>query len=92
MREGARFGQILVSSHSPELLDNPDIPPSAILAVASHEGITRIGRLDDASRDALRDQLFTAGELLRQDQLAPAADTLDDGDERQLKLFEGLAA
>ena len=90
LRAGAARGQILVSSHSPELLDNDDIPPESLLAVASHDGQTKIGGLDIASREALRDQLFTAGELLRQDQLAPHPDTVDDRDERQLRLFEPM--
>ncbi len=91
LRSGATQGQILVSSHSPELLDNDDIPAESLLAVESHDGQTRIGALDIASREALRDQLFTPGELLRQDQLAPHPDVVDDSDDRQLRLFEPLA-
>lgn len=69
LREGARSCQILVTSHSPDLLDNADIPTDALLAVDNHEGLTRIGPIDEAGRTLVRDKLFTPGELLRQNQL-----------------------
>lgn len=92
LREGARSGQILISSHSPELLDNADISADQVLAVDSHDGMTRIGALDGATQEALRDHLFTAGELLRQDQLAPHLETTDGADARQYRLFEPLGS
>lgn len=89
LREGARHRQILVTSHSTDLLDNPDIPTDSLLAVHSHDGLTHIGPIDEAGRTVLREHLFTAGELLRQNQLAPdEASIFDVGDERQLNLFE----
>jgi len=89
LREGAARRQILVTSHSPDLLDNPDIPTESLLAVDNHDGLTRIGPIDEAGRTVLRDRLFTAGELLRQNQLAPdASSVFDVDDERQLNLFE----
>lgn len=89
LREGARQTQILVTSHSPDLLDNPDIPESALFAVDNVDGVTRIGSIDQAGKEVLRQQLFTPGELLRQNQLAPDESSLADvSDERQLNLFE----
>ncbi|MBK1837837.1 AAA family ATPase [Azospirillum sp. YIM B02556] len=88
LREGARHCQIIVTSHSPDLLDNPDIPIDSLLAVENHEGLTCIGPIDEASKQMLRDHLFTPGELLRQRQLSPDREALEDiSDERQLKLF-----
>lgn len=90
LREGSEHCQILVTSHSPDLMDNPDIPTESLLAVDNRDGLTRIGSLDEAGRAMLRDKLFTPGELLRQNQLTPDDDTLSDvGHERQLQLFEG---
>ncbi len=87
LREGSRNCQILVTSHSPDLLDNSDIAAESIFAVESKDGITRLGPIDHSGRDALKNHLFTPGELLRQDQLAP--DPLPDlHDERQLTLFD----
>lgn len=71
MRQAANRTQVMVTSHSPDLLDDPAIPTEAILAVDTEEGITRIGPIDPAGRSVLEEKLFTPGELLRQNQLAP---------------------
>jgi predicted ATPase len=89
LREGARHRQILVTSHSPDLLDNPDIPVSSLLAVENVDGLTRIGPVDTAGRSVMRERLFTAGELLRQNQLSPdTSSVFDTRHEHQLDLFE----
>jgi predicted ATPase len=89
LREASQEVQILVTSHSPELLDNPDIGAESLLAVENDAGLTRIGPIDQAGRDMLKDKLFTPGELLRKNQIAPAPETISDvGAERQLKLFD----
>jgi predicted ATPase len=89
LREGARHCQVLVTSHSPDLLDNEDIQSNALLAVDNVDGLTRIGPIDSAGRSALRDKLFTPGELLRQNQLAPEPNSIADvREEKQLNLFE----
>jgi predicted ATPase len=86
MRDALSTRQVLVTSHSPELLDNPSIADFEILAVLAEEGGTNIGPLDEAGRSALRDHLFTAGDLLRMNQLRPdqAARSLHPDD---LQLF-----
>jgi hypothetical protein len=63
--------QVIVTSHSPDLLDDLSLSADALLAVVSEGGETRIAPLDEAARMAMRDQLFSAGELLRLNQLAP---------------------
>jgi predicted ATPase len=89
LREGSQHCQILVTSHSPDLLDNPDIPTDSLLAVDNQDGLSRIGPLDEAGRTMLREKLFTPGELLRQNQLTPDAQTISDvSHERQLHLFD----
>lgn len=89
LREASQKVQILVTSHSPDLLDNPDIETDSVLAVDSVDALTRIGPLDAAGREMLRQKLFTAGELLRLNQLAPDAGSLVDGSSlQQLALFE----
>ncbi|QQO58056.1 MAG: AAA family ATPase [Thiohalocapsa sp. PB-PSB1] len=84
--------QVIVTSHSPDLLDDPSLPVDALLAVVSIAGETRIAPLDEASRTALRDQLFTAGELLRLNQLAPDPEVLAAEDQRQPDLFGELGS
>lgn len=71
LREGARHVQVIVTSHSPDLLDDQSVTEDQIYAVTNQDGTTAIARLDDASRSALRDRLYTAGELLRANQLSP---------------------
>ena len=70
IREAALRAQVLVTSHSAELLEGT--PVDSIIAVAADQRGTRLGTLDEVSRSVLRDGLFTAGELLRMDQLGIA--------------------
>lgn len=84
LREAATRLQVVATSHSAELLDDKDMSDDAILAVVSEANETRIGPLDDAGRQALRERLYTAGELLRMNQLQP--DPLA-ASPRQLNLF-----
>jgi predicted ATPase len=71
LQDAADHAQVFVTSHSPDLLDNEAIPDESILAVLAEDGETKIGALDEAGRSALRDHLYTAGELLRMNQLRP---------------------
>lgn len=86
LREASHSTQVLVTSHSTDLLDDASIQESELLAVVALHNETRIGRVDPPARDALRDQLYSAGELLRMDQLKPAY--IDDRP-RQMDLFSG---
>lgn len=79
--------QVLVTSHSPDLLDDRSLSADAFLAVVSEGGETRIAPLDEASRSTMREQLFSAGELLRLNQLAPDRDHLREQQARQGELF-----
>jgi predicted ATPase len=87
LRDASRSTQVLVTSHSPDLLDNPQVTSDSLLAVDADEGTTIIGPLDEAGKSALHDRLYTAGELLRLSQLAPdpAARELTG---RHLRLFD----
>jgi predicted ATPase len=69
--EGSLFRQVIVTSHSPDLLDREDIPENALRAVIMEDGQTVIGEADEIGRSAMRDRLYTAGELMRMDQLRP---------------------
>ena len=79
--------QVIVTSHSPDLLDDLSLSADALLAVVSIAGETRIAPLDEASRKALAERLFTAGELLRLNQLEPDPRVLAAEDQRQPDLF-----
>lgn len=83
--------QVMVTSHSPDLLDDRSILPEHILAVISEGGETRIGPLDTASVSVMRDHLFSAGELLRLNQLRPDERFLREQTTKQVELFGALA-
>lgn len=86
LQDASEHAQILVTSHSPDLLDDETIPDESILAVVAEHGETHIGLLDEAGRSALSDHLYTAGELLRMDQLRPDP-ILSTTNPDQLELF-----
>ena len=73
IQDGQTFTQVLVTTHSPDLLDRKDIPIDAILATDCAAGTTQVGPVIESSRDATRDRLATPGELLRQKRLRPEA-------------------
>lgn len=78
--------QVLVTTHSPEILDHKEITDQQLRAVSSNRGNTIIGPLDPASRDALRARLYSPGELLLQGQLQPDEEQVAAA-ERQMQLF-----
>ena len=89
LRDASRNTQVLVTSHSPDLLDDRDFPTNSLLAVVAKEGKTTIGHLDEAGRSALHDRLYTAGELLRLNQLVPDSDEIKEASREQVSLFDG---
>ena len=86
LRDGAERAQVLVTSHSPDLLDDKEISDDSIFSVVAERGETRIGPVDKVTRSTLRGQLYTAGELLRMNQLKPDPGTFDLKP-KQLDLF-----
>ncbi|MFW5920461.1 MAG: AAA family ATPase, partial [Polyangiales bacterium] len=88
LRAAAESTQVMVTSHSPDLLDSEDVSESELLAVTAESGVTIIGPISEVGRSALRDHLYTAGELLRMAQLEP--DETAYGSAEQLDLFEPL--
>ncbi len=83
LREAAQETQIVVTTHSPDLLDQYDPDSETLLVVVSDDGTTRIGDVDEASLSVIKDHLYSAGDLLRLDQLQP-----QEAPDRQLALFD----
>lgn len=75
--------QILLSTHSAEMLDNPTIRPESIRVVEMVDGATVIGPVDEASVEIVKRSLSTLGGLERDNHLEPDAGDLD----RQQRLF-----
>ncbi|QEH32157.1 recombination protein F [Aquisphaera giovannonii] len=61
--------QILLTTHSADLLSDPIVRPSQVLVVRSRQGRTLITPVDVASRDIIAKELYSLAELQRQDQL-----------------------
>lgn len=87
--EASRKAQVLVTTHSPDLLDHEAIESSNVRAVKTIEGETVIALADEASVSAIKDQLYTVGELLRNNQLQPDMNQ-SRPTMRQSDLFERL--
>ena len=88
LRDAANRTQVIITTHSPELLDDKHLDVNSILAVKAHDGDTVIAPVDEASRSVVQDRLFTAGELLRSNQLQPDPAALPAAKEKQLSLFD----
>ncbi len=71
LRTASRTAQVIVTSHSPDLLDDKEILDEHLLAVVNRNGETLIGPPDASDRASMRDRLYTAGELLRMSPLEP---------------------
>ncbi|MBI5511875.1 MAG: AAA family ATPase [Deltaproteobacteria bacterium] len=84
--EASRGVQVIVTSHSAELLDDTKVTDEQLRAVEATGGRTKIARVDEAARSALHERLYTAGELLRANQLLPDANAVVDP--HQLRLFD----
>lgn len=76
--EASKRGQIVATTHSPDLLDHPEIESDNLIAVTKTAGETLLAPVDAASVSVIREELYTPGELLRQNQLQPDAARRDD--------------
>jgi predicted ATPase len=78
--------QVVITTHSPEILDQKWIRDGQIRVVDWSEGATRVAALSEASRRAIQEHLMGAGELLRSNALDPQP--LFDEEISQAELFE----
>jgi predicted ATPase len=90
LRHASRRTQVIVTTHSPEVLDADWLEDRHIRIVDWQDGATRVSPLDVRSREALRQHLMTAGELLRSRALEGMPD--GPGANQQPELFQGIVA
>jgi len=86
LKEGASRFQLLLTTHSPDILDNRKVKDDELRVVQSDKGKTTISSLGLLSRNVIRDRLYSAGELLRMQELEPNAEEARNK-ESQLNLF-----
>ncbi len=70
LQEATRRSQILVTTHSPDLIDR--LPVENLKVVNSGQGITTVGPVSETQSEAVRRSLFSPGELHRMEGLEPA--------------------
>jgi predicted ATPase len=63
--DGTNRSQVVITTHSPDVLDNKKIVDSQILVAEAEEGIAHITPLPYNTREAIRQKLYSPGELLR---------------------------
>jgi len=74
LKEASSRGSVLVTSHSPELLDAAQ--DESIFVCDYQSGVTRVGPLANAQRDLVRQGLFSLAELIRTEPLRIEGDAL----------------
>lgn len=86
LMDAARERQVLVTTHSPDILDYKELTDTQIRVVTKKHGGTVIAPVSESSRQAIREHLYTPGELLRADELNPDLAVAQEA-AQQLDLF-----
>ena len=86
MDEATARTQVLLTTHSADLLSGRDVTPGQVLIVRNRGGKTRITPVDPASREIIDKELCSLADLQRMDRL-----DLDEADvRRQAQLSNGV--
>ena len=91
IRRASKTMQVVVTTHSPELLDASWITDDNLRIVSWQEGASHLLLPSAATREAMRRNLMGAGELLRSNALHPEEIFANDETLRSGSLFESLA-
>lgn len=83
--------QVMVTTHSPELLDAKWLTEENLRIVSWQGGASHLSLPSEATRQAIRSHLMGAGELLRSNALHPEELFASDDTLRSGSLFENLA-
>ena len=75
LRSATKSSQVVVTTHSPDLLDAKWIKDRHLRLVSWEDGATRIERVAPSVGRAMSEQLFGAGDLLRSNALNGAKHT-----------------
>jgi len=63
--------QVLLTTHSPDILDYKDLTDTQIRVVTVDRNATSIAPVSPEGRKAIRERLYTPGELFRSGELNP---------------------
>ncbi len=78
----AREQQVLIATQSADMLDSAEIKDDQLRVVMMRHGDTLIAPASPATRQAIREHLFSAGELLRSDELTADVEAAEAAAER----------
>ncbi len=90
LRHASKHMQVVITTHSTDLLDAKWITDRHLRIVEWTEGATRVAPVSDATRKVLQDHMMGAGELLRSNALEPAPLFRQRMELMQGDLFEDL--
>jgi len=88
LRDASRKTQLVVTTHSPEVLDAEWIEDKHLRIVSWCEGATRVSAISEGARQALQQHLMGAGELMRSNALHPVTPSSDTP---QVELFRDIS-
>jgi predicted ATPase len=86
LMDAAKQKQVVLTSHSPDILDYKELTDTQIRVVTMDHGRTLIAPISQAGREAIRERLYTPGELLRYGELNPDLKAAEHA-AQQLDLF-----
>jgi len=69
LKDASSERQVIVTTHSADILDSKDLTADQIRVVSMEGGRTLIAPVSEAGRGIIRDKLYTPGELLRVNEL-----------------------
>ncbi|MFA6134050.1 MAG: AAA family ATPase [Phycisphaerae bacterium] len=90
IRRASRTMQVLVTTHSPELLDAKWIQDNNLRIVTWQDGASHLLLTSQATREAMRGHVMGAGELLRSNAMHPEDLFANSEQLREGSLFEAL--
>jgi len=68
IKELSNYNQVIITSHSPDLIDN--FPVDTLKVVQKNNDVTIVGDLIKRQREAIAEQLFSSGEIMRMEGFA----------------------
>ena len=71
LEDAAQERQVLLTTHSPDILDYKDLNDTQIRVVTMDRNATSIAPVSQEGREAIRERLYTPGELFRTGELNP---------------------
>ncbi|MGE5675799.1 MAG: AAA family ATPase [Mycobacterium leprae] len=71
LKVGIDNSQLLITTHSPDLLDRQELDPECVRLVHSQAGVTQVAPIGPTALEAIRQGETSIGQLMRSGQLAP---------------------